>query len=381
MKTLTYLFDILLMLCIILIQTCEAGKVVAVNGICTLSYLGIAVSETVLFDEAVQILDALNISPSCNRIAADTLMTSCQSIGSKDGVRIEINDVLDRVRSIYAARLAICELDGAFASIPTSCLPVAVASKVPKSRFYFDIFSKPHSRDVNAEDISDKVLQPCLKALESRPQWWTSYSNNRQNAMVLCHAARHEAEKEDILSLHKDITDSSIKLNKGLQAAIQKAAMESQRNEEFADALKVFQDSFLEKASFMELAFGKFEPRISKMLAMTAAVLVSQNAQTLAAMTHSETMKEITTTAELAQALVEKITIDAAQLERLITASRSTFTTMTGIKWGGVASWPTFISIMVALYWRFPNAAAMVLSAFICKYNLLSRFIPSLADI
>ena len=35
----------------------------------------------------------------------------------------------------------------------------------------------------------------CIKRLEERPQWWTTLSNNIQNAMMVCAAVRHEVEQ------------------------------------------------------------------------------------------------------------------------------------------------------------------------------------------
>jgi hypothetical protein len=48
------------------------------------------------------------------------------------------------------------------------------------------------------DDIKGQQLGQCLKSLESRPQWWTSYSNNRQNAVVMCQAARGQIEKGEL---------------------------------------------------------------------------------------------------------------------------------------------------------------------------------------
>ena len=88
-------------------------------------------------------------------------------------------------------------------------------------------------------------MEQCLKALESRPQWWTSYSNNRQNAMVICQAARIETEKEELLNLHQSIVQSSVKLDDGLREALNNAAAQSARNEAFVQAVQALQDKLI----------------------------------------------------------------------------------------------------------------------------------------
>src|SRR4051794_8938208 len=69
-----------------------------------------------IFSEAVHILDSLKSSPSCSRIAANKLVISCQDFGGREKTDSDTHETLDRIRSVYAARLAICELDGAGAS-------------------------------------------------------------------------------------------------------------------------------------------------------------------------------------------------------------------------------------------------------------------------
>ena len=174
-------------------------------------------------------------------MAATKLVTSCQSIGI-NADHVESNDysTLERLRSLYAARLAICELDGAGISIPAPCSPVNVLPWQKKSRFGFSV--KPESETRIEYEFPQQVLTPCLKSLESRPQWWTSYSNNRQNAMVICQAARIENEKEELLDLHRSIVHSTYKLNHGLKEALQTASAESAAHEAFINTINAMRD-------------------------------------------------------------------------------------------------------------------------------------------
>lgn len=164
-------------------------------------------------------------------------------MGGKDAKTREGYEVLDQTRSVYAARLAICELEGAGSSTPPQCRPLTVATVEAKLRFNF--MAKAKQSDSGATKYPKEVLELCLRTLESRPQWWTSYSNNRQNAMVICQAARTETEKDELLSLHRSIVDSNVKLDEGLRLALQRAAMESAKNEAFFQAVQALQDKLL----------------------------------------------------------------------------------------------------------------------------------------
>ncbi|KAJ5785275.1 uncharacterized protein N7503_010487 [Penicillium pulvis] len=208
-----------------------------------------------IFTQAVQILDSMRSSPSCHRIAATKLVSSCQEMGGKEAITREQYDVLDQTRSVYAARLAICEIEEAGSSTPTQCLPLTVAPVEAKLRFNF--MAKAKQSKSAATEYPKEVLEICLRTLESRPQWWISYSNNRQNAMVICQATRMETDKDELLNLHRSIVNSNVKLNEGLQLALQKAALDSVRNEEFFQVVQALQDKFLVDLERNESAFQR----------------------------------------------------------------------------------------------------------------------------
>lgn len=157
------------------------------------------------------------------------LLTSCQSLGSSEtSGGAEIAHTLDRVKSIYAARLALCELSGAGATIPLSCSSIRIAS----DRIYNESAMDP--TDI-ADDVAAPIVEGCLRGLESRPQWWTSYSNSRQNAIVICQAARIEIEKEDLLNLHQSLAKNAENLNSALQSALHDAAVENAQQKVFME--------------------------------------------------------------------------------------------------------------------------------------------------
>lgn len=145
-------------------------------------------SQSHVYTHALQLLESLRASPSCNRLAASTLIHSCQSIDSSTS---ETEESQEDLKSVYAAQLAICEIKDAGSKPPATCDPFlpdkhsGVSGKLA------------HSSDQNGGVASAlrRKLGLCLQSLESRPQHWTSYSNNRQNAVVMCQAARIHIDK------------------------------------------------------------------------------------------------------------------------------------------------------------------------------------------
>ena len=156
------------------------------------SHLG---DQSEVYTQAVQLLTSMQSSPSCNRLAASTLLTSCQSI---EGSKTNAEGLLDDLKSVYAAQLAVCELTGAGSPIPQHCASLMWSESFPGKqglRGFLSSRSEKLHGIAGSRDVDQKQLNQCLKSLESRPQWWTSYSNSRQNAVVMCQAARIEIDK------------------------------------------------------------------------------------------------------------------------------------------------------------------------------------------
>lgn len=142
---------------------------------------------------ALDIFSALESKPSCYRSAAASLVLDCSAIG-------ENNVQGSGIRVAYAAQLAVCEFEATGINFPQEC------------------------RDLNNRKFQEIKVMKCVKRLEGRPQWWTTLSNNIQNAAVMCSAVRYEVEKgmislswwtiipltmlytDQILALHKNIT-------------------------------------------------------------------------------------------------------------------------------------------------------------------------------
>ncbi|OQD81022.1 hypothetical protein PENANT_c030G10807 [Penicillium antarcticum] len=218
-------------------------------------------NQDTVFKEAIDLLESLKSSPSCSRVAATRLVVSCQAFGGdKDRTHADSPNTMDFLRSVYAARLAICEIEGAGTTVPQSCLPVTVPTAPQKGRFGFA--SRHKSSDNAADEMPREILEQCLRTLESRPQWWTSYSNSRQNALTICQASRIETEKDELLDLHRSIAKSSLKLSNGIRDALRDAAAQSEQQQLFMQAVQAQQRKIVMEVehteSLFQRTFGNF---------------------------------------------------------------------------------------------------------------------------
>ena len=116
--------------------------------------------------------------------------------------------IVHQEMDIYAARLAVCELNNARAYVPSACQVFVPTVKTTRKSSWAGYLtgnkpSQPRQQYPQYDEVTEEHLGQCLKALEERPQTWTSYSNSKQNAAVMCHAMRGEVEREREIHLHK----------------------------------------------------------------------------------------------------------------------------------------------------------------------------------
>ena len=146
------------------------------------------------------------------------------------------------MRSLYAARLAICEIIKADSGIPEQCdLIMQRTASFKGGR-------------ASLSNTSKQQLGQCIQSLESRPQWWTSYSNSRQNAVVICQAARVDIEKgnaftnlrtlsltvpiDEMLKLHKSFIETQLSADDALRAAVKESMKQLSQSNKAYESLK-----------------------------------------------------------------------------------------------------------------------------------------------
>lgn len=157
--------------------------------------------EARVFEVARKHIQEMETSPACHQLATSTLINSCQSFSSlpgQDSARI-MDSSLDEVRQEYAARLAVCELQGIKSGIPRECTPfVASREACPNAspRGFFRRTASPLDELKRAcyPEFAPQQLKQCVDSLFDHGQRWTSYSNAQTNAIVICQASRGAVE-------------------------------------------------------------------------------------------------------------------------------------------------------------------------------------------
>ncbi|KAF8471283.1 Tht1-like nuclear fusion protein-domain-containing protein [Kalaharituber pfeilii] len=140
--------------------------------------------------KALELFESLSSKSSCHGEAASALMRDCAVLSSRK--------VDDDLRTKYAVELALCEFKSTGISYPQECKDLG-NYRSPKLK--------------------------CIRKLEEKPQHWTTLSNNLQNVISLCVAARHELEKDELLSLHRNITKVQQSLFGALESHVNEAWM------------------------------------------------------------------------------------------------------------------------------------------------------------
>ncbi|KAF2706478.1 hypothetical protein K504DRAFT_493586 [Pleomassaria siparia CBS 279.74] len=191
-----------------------------------------------LLSHALEILIPMRSAPTCNRLAALNLINDCKSLESESNSEM----VLDEVKSEYAARLAVCELLGAKASVPRECgILVPSPQACIKGRFGF--FSRQLNDDKECyPDSTHTQFDRCLGALNSKPQFWTSYSNAKQNAVVMCHASRNAIERDQSLGIYESLIEVIDRMASTLSSQIQENEARLIEQKIFMEEIRLLQE-------------------------------------------------------------------------------------------------------------------------------------------
>ncbi|KAJ4318521.1 hypothetical protein N0V94_004376 [Neodidymelliopsis sp. IMI 364377] len=143
-------------------------------------------------------------------MAASHLVNECKLLEhAPDFAKSRPEAYLDNVKTEYAAKLAVCELLSA--QPPSNAVPplhcdILVPSSRACSKGGWWSQTPAVSDKQCYPDYKDHQYSQCLKTLQSSPQYWTSFSNARQNAVVMCQASRDAIERENHLETFKNLT-------------------------------------------------------------------------------------------------------------------------------------------------------------------------------
>lgn len=211
-----------------------------------------------LSDSMQQTLDLIkNVEslPSCAKIASSALLHSCSalegSIKHDESQFSRGSDLfVEEEADIYSARLAVCELNGADFEIPKECRSFVPTEKTKSKRGIRGFWSNDGpSEPTNVFHYYDEItltsLQQCRRALGSTSQSWTSYSNNRQNAVVMCRAMRSEIERDEQLHVGKILASAAAAATGSLQDAFEAVHILKDRFNELATAMPQFQEDLV----------------------------------------------------------------------------------------------------------------------------------------
>ncbi|KAG4305254.1 hypothetical protein PORY_001424 [Pneumocystis oryctolagi] len=134
------------------------------------------VDENLTFMPMLETLHLFSRKPSCFRSSISSLISMCEKLDS---------DLHENEKLAFAVKLTLCELDTARVEVPKIC---------------------------RQEDFKQ-----CVKELEMRPQWWTSYSGYFRDVTRMCFFARTEVEKDQLLALHRNLTYAQMGLLRNLK--------------------------------------------------------------------------------------------------------------------------------------------------------------------
>jgi hypothetical protein len=149
-----------------------------------------------LYSHAITIIESLISEHPCHRLASSALIGSCQSLEKATSTEVSLYET----REEYATKLAMCELNAVKAQISSHCADFIPSSQACRKGRSTGFFRRPQAVDgipgkLCYPEVTRHQVTSCISALQSKPQWWTSYSNALQNVFVVCQASRSAIEK------------------------------------------------------------------------------------------------------------------------------------------------------------------------------------------
>ncbi len=145
-----------------------------------------------VLEKAMHVIDNLATQSTCHQAAAAQLLVTCKAAGKGFSQESARHELLERAQAVYAVRLAVCETGEGRATVPRACKP---------------ILHIPQRLGAEIDVVNGKSLASCLEALMIEHYYWTSYSNNRQDANTLCQAGSLEATRLEALYSYERLAE------------------------------------------------------------------------------------------------------------------------------------------------------------------------------
>lgn len=165
--------------------------------------------------------------PSCRKLAAEVLLGSCETFKDLRGAQQYTGDeFLESFQQLYAIRATNCEHLDANDVLPNICRPLL-------------------ETDYHG-DPPIPGIKKCLEALNSgKHNQWTTYNNIKTEGLLMCHAVRTQADKDDTIALYKILAsligdvNSVVILQKDELEALHKSLLDiNGQTREFQDLLR-----------------------------------------------------------------------------------------------------------------------------------------------
>ncbi|KIX05762.1 uncharacterized protein Z518_03734 [Rhinocladiella mackenziei CBS 650.93] len=143
-----------------------------------------------VLEKAMHLIDNLVTQSTCHQAAAAQLLMTCKGAGKDFPEGQGKHELLERAKSVYAVRVAVCETGEGRAAVPAACKTI------------LDVPQRPHNE---IDVVGGQALSSCVEALMLKHYYWTSYSNSRQNANTLCQAGTLEATRLEALHSYQKL--------------------------------------------------------------------------------------------------------------------------------------------------------------------------------
>jgi hypothetical protein len=158
--------------------------------------------------KGIRLIESSKGSSSCKKAATEQLLSSCSALDASLTQEGRSSGELDKLKSQYAARLAVCELKEA-----------EDPPKLPRCSL---LAYQDAGRSFNRAQLA-----ACLRELQDSMVFWASYSNSLQNVGYMCQVARAEIEKDELLEQRRASLETTLLVTRVLSEFQQSVATQN----------------------------------------------------------------------------------------------------------------------------------------------------------